>query len=133
MPLSLRRCDHNTPKINRPVIALKIDWSRFTFFAVKRPSCNAWNFLIGNNSLAIGYNSYHSPDKRDVKRLPLASVFCGHFTWCQKTVDGAEESFPWIFPFVVRDLNFITSTQIYTAVASFLITKFNMKFKVVKG
>ncbi len=114
------------------MIALDQDWSWFAFFAVDSATGNTWNFLPAYHHGAVGNYGNQAANQCNIISLPLAGIFSHHFIGGQKAINRTKlvVNRLWRAGFSVNYLYLISTAQVNTAIASFLIPELYMKFKI---
>src|SRR5688572_17355008 len=115
------------------MIALYHNRAWFALVAIERAAGNAWNCLIAYYRFSIGYNIYHPAIQCDIKVLPFACRFRGHFTRHNEAIHCTIITAGWLAACIIRNLQFISSPEIYTAVASLRIPELDMQLEISKS
>src|ERR1700712_3870080 len=128
-----RRCNNYVPEVDRTMISLQHDRTGFTFLTVHGAAGDARDLLVTDYCFPVEYNRYHSAGQRNIVGLPFAGALSHHFRWRKKTVNGAQLIVQRLLTFAVFDLNFVTATQVDTAVTAGGVAEFDMNFEIAES
>jgi len=110
--------------------ALQINGTGQFFVAIERTAGDARDFFVVDDSLAILGHGDHSPDERDVVRLPFSRLARLLRRGSQKAVHTAHVMARWLVQRVSLYLNFVAPTQINAAVRFFATVEFHVQLEV---
>src|SRR5712692_291418 len=127
-----RRRDHDVAVFDRPVIPLQEQRPRLAFVAVERATGDSRNLLIADHLSSIRDYGHHSPDQRDVVRLPFTRRSRRHLARRNESIDPAEPIVPGLVAEIVLDLHLVPPAEIHATVAFLRVAELDVKLEILE-